>query len=80
MDDASSSSSGKTVEEVRGKMEEDAEEILKFMASNGLVANPSKTMLIVMNKKEEEPMKVKVGETYIEQEHTAKLLGVQVDD
>ena len=61
-------------------MEEDAEEILKFMASNGLVANPSKTILIVMNKKEEEPMKVKVGETYVEQEHTTKLLGVQVDD
>ena len=50
-DDTSSSSSGKTVEEVREKMEEDAEEILKIMASNGLVANPSKTMLILMNKK-----------------------------
>ena len=50
------------------------------MASNGLVANPSKTTLIVINKKGEEQMTVKVGETYIEQEHTAKLLGVQVDD
>ena len=33
------------------KLEEDAEEILKFVASNCLVANPSKSMLIVMNKK-----------------------------
>ena len=65
---------------MREKLEEDAEEILKFMASNGLVANPSKTTLIVMNKKGEQPMKVKVGETYVKQEHTAKLLGVQVDD
>ena len=34
----------------------------------------------MMNKKEEETVKVKVEETLIEQEHVAKLLGVQVDD
>ena len=42
-DDTSSSCSGKTTEEVIEKLEEDARNILAFMASNGLVANPDKT-------------------------------------
>ena len=79
-DDTSSSSSGESVEEVKRKLEQDAEEVLKFMASNGLVANPSKTTLLMMNKKDEEIVRIKVGESYIEQESVAKLLGILVDD
>ena len=41
-DDTSSSVTGKTIEEVKLKLEEDAQLGLRFMASNGLVANPSK--------------------------------------
>ena len=48
-DDTSSSCSGKDEDEVIGKLEEDAIEILSFMASNGLVANPSKTEFMIMN-------------------------------
>ena len=42
-DNPSSTVTGKTLEEVKQKLEEDAEMVLKFMASNGLVAHPSKT-------------------------------------
>ena len=35
------------------KLEENGEEILKFMASNGLVANPTETTLLITNIKEE---------------------------
>jgi hypothetical protein len=44
------------------------------------VANPSKTTLLMMNKKDEEIVRIKVGESYIEQESVAKLLGILVDD
>ena len=40
------------------------------MASNGLVANPTKTTLLVMNNKEDEEVKVKLGEVVITQEKT----------
>ena len=65
---------------MKTKLEEDAEEILKFMASNGLVANPTKTTLLIMNNKEEEEVEVKVGNVQITQEKTSKLLGISVDD
>ena len=73
------SSSGKSEEEVKEKQEKDAEGILKFMASNGLVANPSKRMLLLMNAKQGGPLKISVGDSSIVREHAAKLLGVQVD-
>ena len=47
-DDTSTSVKGKTIEEVLQKLEEDAGLILKFMASNGLVANPKKTTFMVL--------------------------------
>ena len=40
---------GDTIEEVIAKLEEDAELVLRFMASNGLVANASKTSLMILN-------------------------------
>ena len=43
-DDTSSSVSGKDLTEIIRKMEIDAVNVLKFMASNGLVANPKKTL------------------------------------
>ena len=68
--------------ELRCLNDEDAVEILKFMASNGLVANPTKTIFMVLNHRgdEEEKIKIKVGECTIENEPTAKLLGVMVDE
>ena len=43
-------------------LEEDATRILQFMASNGLVANPSKTEFLILNSKDNgNPRKIRVG-------------------
>jgi hypothetical protein len=36
------------------QLEEDAKSILEFIASNGLVANPSKTVFMMLNSKQKE--------------------------
>ena len=64
----SSSCKGKNVEEVKTRMEEDAKEILNFMALNGLVTNPKKTSLLIINNKQEEKVEVTVGNVQITQE------------
>ena len=57
------------------------------MASNGLVANASKTSFVVLNlcKSDRDeakinPLKVKIGPTTVTQEHSAKLLGITFND
>ena len=55
------------------------------MASNGLVANPTKTEFVILNnnrKKEEgeELVKIRVGEIEIPQAKSARLLGMDLDD
>ena len=54
-DDTKTSVSGKRLEEIIKKLELDAINVLKFMASNELVANPSKTVLFIMNQKRTSP-------------------------
>ena len=66
--------------EVRSKLEEDANQVLKFMASNGLVANSSKTTLMFINGKKEKDIEIQVGDSMVKQESTAKLLGIMIDD
>ena len=62
-------------------MEEDAINVLRFMASNGLVANPKKTTFIILNRKANlDPITIKIGKEVITQEKTAKLLGMSLDD
>ena len=63
-------------------MEIDAVNVLKFMASNGLVANPKKKTLLFLNigKKSGNDITVKTGKDKIKQENHAKLLGVIFDD
>ena len=80
-DDTTTGCKDKEIEGVVRKVEEDARRILEFMASNGLVANPTKTTFLVLNHKaEEEKVRVRIGDCDIEQESTAKLLGIQIDD
>ena len=56
--------SGKTTEEVLKKLEEDAINILEFMASNGLVANSAKTEFLLINTKDKvNGRKIRVGHT-----------------
>ena len=58
------------------KLEEDAEMVLKFMASNGLVASPIKTPLLILNHKSPIRVEIKVGNAANKQEDSSKLLGV----
>ena len=80
-DDTSSSCSDANEEDVMRKLKSDAEKILQFMASNGLVANPSKTEFMMLNTKgKESKRRIKVGNSEIVQTGSAKLLGVTMDD
>ena len=49
VDDTSTSVSHKLLAKVKQMLEEAALNVLKFMASNGLVANASKTVLLFLN-------------------------------
>ena len=82
-DDTASSCQDKKEQVVIEKLEEDAESILQFMASNGLVANPSKTVFMMLNSKTKEnelARKIKVGNHEIPESKSAKLLGVVIDN
>ena len=50
-DDTKSSVAAKRMEEIKMKLEADAKQVLMFMASNGLKANPTKTTLLIINAK-----------------------------
>ena len=50
-DNTTTGTSDKTLMEMKIKLEEDAANVLKYMASNGLVANANKTSLIILNLK-----------------------------
>ena len=81
-DDTSSSCQDQTETDVIKKLEEDAAEILKFMASNGLVANSSKTVFMMLNSKQTEethPRKIKVGKEEVTESDHAKVLGMAID-
>ena len=51
------------------------------MASNGLVANPKKTSLVILNQKErkDEKISITIGLDSVSQENSAKLLGITLD-
>ena len=53
------------------------------MASNGLVANPTKTTFMILNnnrKKDDIPIEINIGQATVLQETSAKLLGVKFQD
>ena len=79
-DDTKSSVTGKSIEEVKVKLETDAIEVLKFMASNGLKANSDKTTLMIINYKSEENVEIQIDNSKVTQEKSAKLLGIMVED
>ena len=62
----------------KNKLEEDSDS--RFMASNGLVANPSQTKFLLLNANKVENEKINIGNSLIIQESSAKLLGVKIDD
>ena len=53
------------------------------MASNGLVANASKTVFMILNNKghqTDERVSIRVGDTNIQQEDHTKLLGIKIEE
>ena len=79
-DDTSTGVSGKSLPEVISKLEEDALAVLKFMASNGLVANATKTTFVILGNKSSDANSIKIGQTEMKQEIEAKLLGMNFTD
>ena len=69
--------------EIISRLEEDALNVLYFMASNGLVANQGKTEFLLLNEKAGDMDRLKeivVGETTIVRTSHTKLLGMQIED
>jgi len=64
--------------ELREKLEREGEEILKYFASNQLVANPSKSALIVFRQKclQREPFRIRLSGEEVEETTDEKLLGI----
>ena len=82
-DDTETDFSSKEKSEIKVSLEEDANYVLDFMASNGLVANQLKTEFLVLNEKNKEDgilHQIKVGGTQIERTDSTKLLGINIDD
>ena len=54
------------------------------MASNGLVANPKKTVFMILNNKKEinieHPISINVGKDIVPQSKSTKLLGMQIEE
>ena len=82
-DDTTSDVAHKHLEMVLKHLEVDADAILSFMASNGLVANSSKTVFMLLNHIDKNvnriPVSIRVGRTTIEQETSTKLLGMTIE-
>ena len=80
-DDTTTGTSTDRLETTLSNMESDAEEVLKFMASNGLVANANKTAFMLLNCKHMEQVSgIWIGQEWVKRESSAKLLGITCED
>jgi hypothetical protein len=81
-DGTTTGTSRTTVEETIRLMEIDAESVLRYMVSNGLVANANKTSFLLLNAQSSEYKNscLKVGSDVIQRESSAKLLGILFQD
>ena len=83
-DDTTSSCHGKDLKEIMKNLEEDAASILSYMASNGLVANQSKTVFMVLNMKKQCDKEIaeagiSIGGTIVKPDSHTKLLGMTIE-
>ena len=82
-DDTETDYSGSTKEDIKKCLEEDALRVLSFMASNGLVANQSKTEFLVLNEKnktDQSLCQIQVGDATVTRTESSKLLGIIIDE
>ena len=77
-DDVNSITVGETEEEVVKLMEEDAKNMLSYMAINKLAANEQKTQVMIMGKKVKS-REVKIGESQIQTQSCVEILGVKMN-
>ena len=71
--------------EIIDNLKQDAEAILNYMASNGLVANAQKTIFMILNLTKREcelgiTKSMQVGGEIVPRSTNTKLLGVNIDD
>ena len=83
-DDTSASVSASNWEDLKKGLQTTCEEVINYMALNGLKANPTKTGLLVMRPKGSsatEEMSIKVsGDKVIKESTSEKILGIQVSN
>ena len=80
-DDTTTVTPGRSVKETIELMEIDAENVLRFMASNGLVANSNKTSFLLLNSKcTDYGFGVRIGTDFVKRESSATLLGIKFQD
>ena len=84
-DNTTSGCQGKNLAEIIQNLKHDADAILSYMASNGLVANASKTVFLILNitkKEAEEELAngIEVDGKRVTRSTETKLLGVTIDD
>jgi len=80
-DDFSTSYSAHSEEEIIAKLEEDAERILKFMASNYLNTNAKKTgFMIIRTKENQSQREVRIGSERVIEAENHRILGLVVDN
>ena len=80
-DDTTTDNKSKNNNEIKLRLEEDANNVLNFMASNGLIANQSKTEFLVLNEKGNVHLaELRVGDTLIKRNYHTKLLGIQIEE
>ena len=83
-DDTTTGVSDEDIKVVKRRLESDAKNVLRFMASNGLVAYPKKTTLVILNQKQNlsngTPISLKIGSDTITQEKEGKLLGLTFNE
>ena len=80
-DDTISSYSSRDENDVINKLQADSKNLLRFMASNALVANPKKTgFMLIRSGTLSAPRSIMVGRDIIYEETTHKILGMTVDN
>ena len=82
-DDTTTDNKSKDKDEIKTRLEEDANNVLEFMASNGLVANQGKTEFLLLNEKTSTgpPLtEILVGNSTIQRTSHTKLLGIQIEE
>ena len=69
-------------EEALKKLQKESNNILDFMNSNGLIANPEKTGLLIFrpNSQQKGKTSLKVGDAVVEEKEEEKLLGLIIDN